>query len=396
MSSVGVIFGGRSVEHEVSVLTAQQAMAALEATDHHVVPLYISKSGEWFWGDALRELDAFSHEGGAAARATRVDLRLGSQGLHVVGSSRGLWGHKSTIVATIDLALPLVHGTFGEDGCLAGLFELAGIPYVGCGVSAAAISMDKLLTKTVLAAAGIPVVPCVALPPQWRSDFDRVLKEVSDKVPYPLYLKPSNLGSSVGVARVTNDAELKEACEVAWSYAPTLMAEPAQDDCVEINCAVMRRDGKAHPSASEEIVSTGFLSYEDKYMGGAKKGKKVSTKGMSSASRIIPAPVDEATTNEIARIAVAAYEAIGASGITRVDLLVAKPHNGNPARVIVNELNTVPGSLAFYLWEKAGFDFPQLLEAAFAEGMARATSGRSFAYSIDSWLLSGVPAGIKS
>ena len=391
---IGVFFGSRSVEHEVSVITAQQAMAAMPADRFVPVPVYIAKSGAWYTGDQLLQLDRYKDIDRLIAAATRVTMRpdpsSGGELIEVDGR-RGLLGGSARAAARFDVAMPLVHGSNGEDGTLQGLFELAAVPYCGCDVASAAISMDKRLSRNALRGAGIPVLDDVMVSRAgWQLDLDAVCAELARRPGFPMYVKPRRLGSSIGVARVEDAAALRMALEVAFGYDTSILAEPAQDSSIEINCSVLGWGDDVQVSVCEQPVSTGTLSYTDKYLSGAKAkgGAKAPAAGMKSSQRIIPAPISESLTTRIQETAMAAFHAIGAAGVTRVDFLVSPETDS----FVVNELNTLPGSLSFYLWEATGMHFDTLLGRLIEMATARHREQQATTSSIDTWLLTGRPA----
>jgi D-alanine-D-alanine ligase len=390
-TSVGVFFGGRSVEHEVSVITAQQVMAALPA-EFDAVPVYVAKSGAWYTGSGLRELERFKTLDRLLADSTRVRMSADPEtrgALLDAGGRRGVLGGGDRVAARIDIALPLVHGTHGEDGTLQGMFELADLAYAGCGVAAAAVSMDKRLTKAVLRSAGLAVLDdAVVERASWRGDRATVITSIESRFAYPLYVKPLSLGSSIGVSRVETQQQLSDAIDLALSYDTRCLAEPAQDGIIEINCAVLGRGGDLRVSACEQPTAGGLLSYADKYLGKG-GGKDTAATGMKGAQRLVPAPIAESLTGRIQDAAATAFTAIGAEGVARVDFLV-RPDAGE---IIVNELNTVPGSLSFYLWEPVGMPFVELLRRLIELGLSRHDEKARTTYSIDTWLLQGRPPG---
>ena len=388
MTVVGVFFGGRSVEHEVSVLTAMQVIAALPEP-LTAVPVYIAKSGAWYTGEALRSVDSFRDVDGLLAGATRVTLRPepdAAGALLDVGPRRGLRGGGERVVARIDVALPLVHGSSGEDGTLPGLFELAGMAYCGSGVAACAVSMDKRLAKRLFRTAGLRVVEDELVDRDAWRDREAVVAAIASRFGFPIYIKPLSLGSSIGVSRVTSRAQLEDAIELALRYDTRCLAEPEQEGAVEINCAVLGRGGDVRASACEQPKAGGLLSYEDKYLqkGGVKGGAGGAKHG---PRRTIPAPLPDATTRRVQEAAMAAFRAVGAEGVARVDFLV-RPGGGD-GDVVVNEINTVPGSLSFYLWEPLGMTFADLLTRLVALARERRAAADATTYSIDSWLLTG-------
>ena len=390
---VGVFFGSRSVEHEVSVITAQQAMAAMPADRFVPVPVYIAKSGEWYTGDQLLQLDRYKDIDRLIAASTRVTMRPDpSSGgeLIEVEARRGLLGGSARTAARFDVAMPLVHGSNGEDGTLQGLFELAALPYCGCDVVSAAVSMDKRLSRTTLRGAGIPVLDDVMVSrARWLEHPDAVRARLAERPGFPMYVKPRRLGSSIGVARVDGDAALRDALEVAFSYDTSILAEQAQDGSIEVNCSVLGWGDDVRVSVCEQPVSSGTLSYADKYLSGAKGkgGAKAPASGMKSSQRIIPAPISESLTSRIQDTAMSSFRAIGAAGVTRVDFLVSPERDS----FVVNELNTLPGSLSFYLWEASGLRFDALLVRLIEMAMARHREQQATTSSIETWLLTGRP-----
>jgi D-alanine-D-alanine ligase len=354
---VGVAFGGRSVEHDVSIITGLQALSVLEER-HSPTPIYIARSGRWYTGEALRELSLYQQDGGDPdAQEINFDLHNGrllraSSGGSLLRSRRP--GGRGNQSIELDVLVLATHGTQGEDGCLQGALELARLPYVGPPVGAAAAAMDKVTTKAILAQAGLPALEHLALRrEEWDIDKSAPPTRVRGAFDFPVYVKPSSLGSSVGVSRCSSDAELSLALELAFELDRTSLVEPSVEGGIEVNCAVIGRPG-VPPRASvceQPVAAAGFLSFEDKYMG-AGKGS-----GMKGAQRLIPAPLSPELTAEVQDLAIRAFTAFGCAGVTRVDFLI-----DSSERVYVNELNTIPGSFSFYLWEPAGLPFADLMD----------------------------------
>jgi D-alanine-D-alanine ligase len=355
---VGVAFGGRSVEHDVSILTGLQALSVLEER-HAPIPIYISRSGRWYTGDTLRELSTYQHDGGDPdAEEVHFDLhngrllRASSGGPTLLRGRRS--GGRGRESIELDVVVLATHGTQGEDGCLQGALELARLPYVGPPVGAAAAAMDKTTTKAILAQAGLPVLEHLALRrAEWEGDRSEVLARAGAAFDLPVYVKPASLGSSVGVSRCATHAELSNALELVFELDRMCLIEPAVEGGVEVNCAVIGRPGLP-PRASlceQPVAAESFLSFEDKYMGGAKN------EGMKGAQRLIPAPISDALTAEVKELAAKAFTTFSCAGVTRVDFLI----DANE-RVYINELNTIPGSFSFYLWEPAGLPFADLMD----------------------------------
>ncbi len=355
---VGVAFGGRSVEHDVSIITGLQALSVLEER-HAPVPIYIARSGRWHTGEALRELSVYQRDGGdPGAEEVHFDLHNGRL-LRAAGPGGSLLrarraGGRANQSIELDVVVLATHGTQGEDGCLQGALELARLPYVGPPVGAAAAAMDKLTTKAVLARAGLPALDCLALRrEEWEIDKNAVLARAGGGFDFPVYVKPASLGSSVGVSRCGGDADLEEGLELCFELDRACLVEPAVEGGIEVNCAVIGRAG-VEPRASvceQPVAAEAFLSFEDKYMSGDK------SEGMKGAQRLIPAPLSDALTAQVQGLAKRAYAAFGCAGVTRVDFLIDAQE-----RVYVNELNTIPGSFSFYLWEPAGLPFVELMD----------------------------------
>ena len=390
---VGVFFGSRSVEHEVSVITAQQAMAAMPADRFTPVPVYIAKSGAWYTGDQLLQLDRYKDIDRLIAAATRVTMRPDpSSGgeLIEVDARRGLLGGSARAVARFDVAMPLVHGSNGEDGTLQGLFELAALPYCGCDVASAAVSMDKRLSRTTLRGAGIPVLDDVMVSrARWTDGADAVCAELAHRPGFRCTSSRAGSGRASVWRASESEAQLRDALEVAFGYDTSILAEPAQDASIEINCSVLGWGDDVQVSVCEQPVSSGTLSYADKYLSGAKgkSGAKSPASGMKSSQRIIPAPISESLTRRIQETAMSSFRAIGAAGVTRVDFLVSPDRDS----FVVNELNTLPGSLSFYLWEASGMGFDALLTRLIEMALMRHREQQATTSSIDTWLLTGRP-----
>ncbi len=342
--TVGVIFGSRSVEHDVSIVTAQQVMQALDPNRYEVAPIYITRDGVWLTGDPLRQLDNFKDDKITevlGVKETMLSSSTAFKGI-ITPPLSGLLGRSS--LRKLDVLFPVVHGSHGEDGTLQGLFELVDLPYVGCGVMASAIAIDKPMTKTVLRANGIPVLDGFTVTRQtWLQDREGMLDRIEGALAYPLFVKPATLGSSIGVARAADRAMLGIAIDVAANFDQRILIEPAVEGGIEVNCAVLGNFDDIRASVCEQPISwQEFLTYEEKYLRDAG--------GMKGAERKIPAPIGEDLTARVQQTAIDAFKAINGRGTARVDFLV-KPETGE---IYVNELNTLPGSLAFYLWEAEG------------------------------------------
>ena len=359
--NVGVIFGGRSVENEISVLTAIQAMEAINTAKYDITPIYITKQGHWYTGEELRQSQNYKDMERLLEKCEQVYLRPIYGDNHLYRVRKPLFG--SDIVATIDVILPALHGTNCEDGSFQGTIEMTGIPYAGCNVLASANGMDKITMKMILAQSGIPVIDYV-----WFSDkewFDReeqTIERVEQQLGYPVIVKPADSGSSVGIKAVHNREELKEATENAISYSKRIIVEHLVEQLKEINCSVLGNYYECEASVCEAPIRSGeILSYEDKYLGGGAKGAKGGVKesrGMHSTVREIPARLPEQQTEFIRTKAVETFKALACDGVARIDFMIDEKDQ----QIYVNEINTIPGSLSFYLWEATGVGFDELVE----------------------------------
>jgi D-alanine-D-alanine ligase len=351
IKKVGVIFGGRSVEHDVSIVTACQIMENMNREKFEPVPIYISKEGEWFTGESLSKIDTFSKRDFLHEKRMFLSPLYGCRELLSHPSERGLF--KKRLREEIDVAFPAIHGTNGEDGTLQGLLELADIPYTGSGVLGSAVGMDKALMKWIFTGAGLPVLDYYwFFRNKWENEPEKILNEIEAKLSWPLFVKPANLGSSIGISRATNRDELQYAIDVAGHYDRKILVEQGIENPTEINCAVLGMEEDLTPSVCEQPLSLEeFLSFEDKYMRGGK------AKGMSGQSRKIPAPISDELTETIQGLAMRVFSAIDARGVARVDFLL-----DSDKKPYINEINTLPGSISFYLWEAKGIKFSELIE----------------------------------
>ena len=376
------MFGGRSVEHDVSIITGLQACEVLDAR-HEPVPLYIDRDGRWFSGPSLRDIDTY-RAATLDAEPVVLDVGRGTLRAQPEPPRRGMFGRGGGGEAPeqrLDVVIPATHGTQGEDGCLQGALELADVPYAGPTLEAAVLAMNKAVTKSMLRAAQIPVLEDLTLR---RSEYERegaeaIVAKIKARFGLPVYAKPASLGSSVGVSRCTDEAQLADALQLAFELDRVALVEPAIEGGMEVNCAVLGRPGaELRVSACEQpIPSADYLSFEDKYMREGGKGDGLKGEGMSSADRIIPAPISEEMTAQVQELSRRTFEVLGCTGVARVDLLLDAQD-----RLFVNEPNTIPGSFAFYLWEPVGLSFPDLLDAlidiALAEHAEKLQTTRTF------------------
>ena len=359
---VGVFFGGKSVEHEISVITMNQAISSLDPEKYEIVPIYIAKNGVMYTGDDLFDLESFRDMDVLLKRCYQVAVVNDGKGVKVVRCPAPWIGKR--VLNTIDVAFPIVHGTNCEDGTIAGFLTLLGIPFVGPDILASSIGMDKILQKKVLKESGIPVVDFVAFySMEYIREEEKILAEIEEKLEYPLIIKPGNLGSSVGIKKAKNKVELEEAIEFAMEFADRVIVEKAVENLKEINCSVIGNLTESEASICEEpFFSDEILSYTDKYIGdgktkggtiGGAKGFGAKTVGLKSgaksgqntefANKKIPADISEEKTKEIQKLAKDVFKVLGCSGVARVDFLI----DTKTDKVYANEINTIPGALSF-------------------------------------------------
>ncbi|MFZ4453807.1 D-alanine--D-alanine ligase family protein [Salibacterium aidingense] len=380
---VGVFFGGVSVEHEVSVISALQAVKAMDDQKYEAVPVYISKDRQWYTGEELLDIEAYKDLNKLLESAQQITVTTSDDG-SVVLQKNPVPRFGKKIVAEIDVAFPIVHGTFGEDGVLQGFFELLNLPYAGCDVLSSASGMDKVAMKQILRDSSLPVLDYVWFySSHWIEDSEDMITMIEEKLGYPVIVKPANLGSSVGIKKAENKEELEEAVEEAMEFSSKLLVEKMVQDMKEVNCSVLGDYEDVEASVIEEVLkSEEILSYEDKYQGGSKEGE--GAKGMESTDRIIPAELPEPLTNEIQELAKDTFQILGCSGVSRIDFLIDQAED----KVYVNEINTIPGSLSFYLWDPAGKDYATLTDQLIQLALKRKRERDKLVFSIDSNLFS--------
>ncbi len=397
-TKIGVFFGGRSVEHEISVITALQAIAALDTSRYEAIPVYITKQGRWFTGPALLDSMAYRDMAALTRRATEVCM-MPVFGERTLYRRKGGFGKKA--VATLDIALPAFHGTGGEDGTFQGFLELIGIPYVGCNVLSSALGMDKIAMKMMLRESGIPVIDYIWFTDRaWHTGRDKFIAHIEKELGYPAIVKPANLGSSVGISRARNREELFRAVEEASVYSSRILVEKMIEPLREINCSVLGSADDHRTSVCEEPLRGGeILSYADKYMsGGTSKaggktpeGSKTVSEGMSSTKRRIPADLPERVAAEIRRLASETFRVLGCEGVARVDCIL------DGETIYVNEINTIPGSLSFYLWEATGLNFGALMDTLITQSLKRERdkSHKTVSYSENIFSMGSFSSGAK-
>lgn len=340
-----VVFGGVSVEHEVSILSAIQVMSAMPLS-YDVLPLYIAKDGTMYYDECLCNLETFQQIDTCIPKLMQVDIQKDKE-RYFLKQKKGL--RKKEIV--FDIVFPVLHGTNGEDGSFQGYLKTLGIPFVGCDVLGAAIGQDKEVMKMILQDRGLPLVPWFC----WHKEETdiQLLLEKANRLGYPMIIKPANLGSSIGIGVAHHSEELQVCIQEAFRYDHKVLIEKLITPLREINCAVLGSHSNCKTSVLEEVMKQDdILSFHDKYEQGSKN------QGMASATRQIPAQIPNDVKDEIQQYAKESFKALQAEGVCRIDFLVQK----DTLDIYVNEVNTIPGSLAFYLWEQSGITFSELLE----------------------------------
>ncbi len=347
---VAVIFGGRSVEHEVSVISGLQVLENIDESKYTAVPIYINKEGKWFTGDSLRKFKNYKENNLNDLKEIVVVPTNNDYNLYTQPESIGLFGKK--VVESVDVAFPVIHGTNGEDGTIQGVFELMNIPYVGGGVLSSSVGMDKVLMKDVFKANNLPVVNYVWFyRSMWEENRNEIINNIKNKLEFPLFVKPANLGSSVGISKAKDEDSLISAIEIAVRYDRKIIIEKAVEEPREINCAVMGYEDNVDVSSCEEPLGwKELLSYEDKYI-------KSNIKNNKTEKRRIPADLEDVIRAEIEKIAKNAFQVIDGRGNARIDFLIDKNQ-----KIYINEINTMPGSIAYYLWEGKGYSFKTLID----------------------------------
>lgn len=390
-TNIAVFFGCRSVEHEVSIISAVQAMRSINRDKYDVTPIYVTKDGGMFTGDNLFEIENYRNLPELLKSAKRVTFIKEKDKvlMHYLDQKK----FKKIPDVAIDLAFPVVHGTNCEDGTMAGYFEFLGLPYISCDIISAAVGMDKAVFKDVLKSAGLPVLDCIKFRArEYTLDKENITDKIKEKVGFPLIVKPVNLGSSVGITKVNCAEELDEAIRLGISFSDVILVEKAICNLREINCSVLGDSDECEASVCEEpFMNDEILSYEDKYLGGGKGKSQGPSKGMASLGRKIPADISEELSSEIRDLSCRIFKAIGASGVVRIDFLLDTDTN----KVYANEINTIPGSLAFYLWEATGLKYTDMLDRLVDIAFRRQRNRDNLTFTIDTNILSGVSFGTK-
>lgn len=382
---LGVFFGGKSVEHEVSIITALQAIENIDKEKYDVVPVYIAKNNKMYCGDLIDDIKQYIHIDNLLNLSTQVTLAQKDNKVVLLKTNKKFY--ENEIYDYIDVAFPIVHGTNVEDGTLQGYLKMFNLPYVGCDVTSSAVGMDKYVSKVLLKEKGIPVLDCKCY--YKNEEIEDIIKSVEQDLEYPVIVKPINLGSSVGIAVAKNKKELEEAIEDSFTYSRKILIEKAIKNLKEVNCSVLGDYEDCKASECEELDKTAdILSYEDKYLSGGKKteGAKQS---MNSGVLKLPANINNELKEEIQTLAKRTFKILGCNGVIRIDFLIDEDIN----KVYVNEVNTIPGSLSFHLWRAAGMNYTELLDKMIELALKRNREESNMIFSFDTNILEGYANG---
>ena len=387
---IGVIFGSRSCEREVAIISAVQLMRHADVSKYDVIPVYIDERGNWYTGEKLKDINSYRPFRPDSSGIIRVfpDLSSGSGALMTISKGNGLFSkEKVEIAARIDVYIIVMHGLNGEDGTLQGLLELANVPYSSAGVAGSALGMDKIMMKQFFRGADLPVLPDL-----WftRSAFEKkreeVISRVKEEIGFPVFVKPANLGSSIGVSRANNPEELADSFELAFEYDRRVLVEKGLDKPIELNCSVLGYDDETQASPIEmPIGNDEFLDFRDKYLASG------GSKGMASLHRILPAPIGDELRTEIQEMSERIFRLLDCKGVVRIDYMLDRESE----KIFITEINTIPGSLAFYLWENAGVSYTKLIDRmiGYAEKAHADKIRANYAFTSD--ILKGAAFGVK-
>lgn len=390
-TQLGVIFGSRTCEHEVSIISAVQMMKAVNRQLYDVIPIYITKRGVWYTGDPLFDLQSYTpafDEQRKDVFRVALDVTPGSGALITTEAPKGLFGkEKQRVVARLDCVIPVMHGMHGEDGTLQGMLELAGIPYASSGVAASAIGMDKVIMKQFFIGGGYPVVPglwCTRA--HYEKHADEFEQSIENDLGYPVFVKPAMLGSSIGVCKAKNREELRQALSEGFEYDRKVLVEKGIENPLELNCSVLGFDDDVQASEIEMPISSGgdLLDFMAKYGSGGN-----STKGMASLKRILPAKIEPELKEKIQSLSIDIFKHMDCKGVVRIDYM----YDAKDGQLYITEINTIPGSMAFYLWQCSAMPYEKLVDKLVELAMRaqREKEDSNFAFSSD--ILKNLSAG---
>ncbi len=388
--NIGVIFGSRSCEHDVSIITGLQAAQNMDSAKYDVTRIYIDKHGEWYIGEELDKMTFFIDFDPAKVQHVLPVSRDGKLLLieYPTGKKR-LFGADVNILETVDVVMPALHGLNGEDGSLQGMLDMLNVPYTSCGILGCAVGMDKITMKQVFRGCGFPVLPDINITrDSWHEDREAVLDRAEAALPYPMFVKPANLGSSIGISRADNRESLAHAIDVAVAYDKRILIEKGVSQIKEVNCSALGYGDDVRISETEMPMKWSdaeFLDFVQKYMGNG------GGKGMQSVKRNMPAPISDELTAQVKSLTRQIFMALDCKGVVRIDYIIDESDNS----LYVGEINTIPGSLSFYLWEPVGISFPMLLDNMVQYALKAWKDRNNSTYSFESGILKKVHDGAK-
>ncbi|MCR4740443.1 MAG: D-alanine--D-alanine ligase [Lachnospiraceae bacterium] len=376
---VAMMFGGKSVEHEVSVISGIQALHSMNTEKYEVIPVYLTKKNEMYTGPGIGDIENYKDIDSLLKNSRRVIMVNDNDRVSL--NEYPAKKFSKNYSQEIDVVFPVVHGTNVEDGALQGYLKTMGIPFVGCDVTASAVGMDKYIQKQILKKAGVPVLDALIFTMSDYSETDKMMDRIEKEIGYPVIVKPVNLGSSVGISIAKDRTSLTAAVDDAFRYATRVLCEHAISKLREVNCSVLGDENEAEASECEEpLHSEDILSYEDKYVSNSKGS---GSKGMASVARVIPAEITKEKREEIREMAVKAFKALCCNGVARIDFMIDE-ENGS---LYFNEINTIPGSLAFYLWEPVGVPYRDLLDRMIGLSLKRKRTEDNLTFTFDTNIL---------
>ncbi len=373
--NIGVLIGGPSVEHDVAIITGLQVVENLDKEKYNIFVIYIDKDGDWYYSEKLKDLSTYKDWGKNKKKCKRTYPSLNKK-------------DKSNILNKCDSVIIAMHGNYGEDGKIQGMLDWMKIPYSSSGVIGSSAAMDKIVMKKIFSGMGLPVLPYIWFNrDEWEKERQELINKIHYTLDYPVFIKPANLGSSIGISMANNEQELIKGIEIANKYDKRILIEKGVENAVEVNCSVARIENEIKTSALEEPVKwEKFLTFEDKYVRSNSKGKS----GLQDMSRVIPARISNEITDEIKEYSKKIYRAIDCKGIVRIDYIL----NSDRDKVYVNEINTIPGSFSFYLWEPVGISFTKLLDYIIEESIKDFEERKNNIYKFDSALMDKIK-GLK-
>lgn len=381
--NVAVMFGGRSVEHEVSIISGLQAIEALDKSKYNAIPIYISKESELYSDESLFDIETYKDLNALVNKAPAVYLYKEKQKVYMSPLKQKMFSKKTDV---IDVVIPVMHGTNGEDGVLQGFLEMLDVPFAGSDTTASAVGQDKVMMKHAFENSGIPIVDWFWL---YSHEFDTNVEHYVSKaneIGYPVVIKPANLGSSIGISIVSNDDDFIKGIKTASEFDRKIVVEKGVSNLREVNCSVLGDIYNHDVSVIEEVGSEEFLSFDDKYLSNAKGSK---SQGMASTKRDIPANLPEAVEQKVYDLSKEVVRVLGSSGVCRIDFML----DDKTQKLYVNEINSMPGSLAFYLWKEKGFEFDVIMDSLVKQAIDRERRNSQMTFTYESNILSNYASG---